>query len=87
LGLKAVHPAADTEDWMWKLYQEYERALRFDQPINLLQELGSQNQKFLCLDLALIETDSVEIVSQLTGTAIRKGGNEVDFNLETQGWQ
>jgi hypothetical protein len=43
-------------------------------------------QRYLCYDLAVIETTAGGVVSSVAGTA-KKNGNEVDFNLDSQGWQ
>ena len=71
---------------MWQLYQEFESALGIDRMLNLVQELGAMNQKYLCYDLAVIETTGAGVVHSTAGTA-KKNGNEVDFSIDTQGWQ
>jgi hypothetical protein len=86
LGLKSVPPTADVEDAMWQLYLEYEGALGFDVPVNMLQELGSLHQKYMCFDLAVVECQAGGSVNWLAGMA-SKNGNDAAFNVETQGWQ
>jgi hypothetical protein len=86
LGLKAVHPTADVEDVMWQLYLEYETALGLDVPVNMLLELGSQHQKYVCFDLAVIESQTGGSVNWLAGMA-SKNGADAAFNVENQGWQ
>lgn len=86
LGLKAKKPSADVESKLWGMFQEYEQALGIEQPINLPQELGSMTQKYLCYDLAAIENTAMGSVHWTAGMA-KKNGNEIDFNVEIQGWQ
>ncbi|MGD0294127.1 MAG: hypothetical protein ABSB30_09750 [Terracidiphilus sp.] len=86
LGLKFASPTADVEDAMWQLYLEYEAALGFDVPVNMLQELGSLHQKYMCFDFAVIESQVGGSVNCLTGMA-SKSGTDAAFNVETQGWQ
>jgi hypothetical protein len=86
LGLKFASPTADVEDAMWQLYLEYEAALGFDVPVNMLQELGYLHQKYMCFDFAVIESQVGGSVNCLTGMA-SKSGTDAAFNVETQGWQ
>jgi hypothetical protein len=86
LGLKSMPPSADVEDVMWQLYLEYEAALGFDVPVNMLQELGSLHQKYMCFDEAVIECETGASTFLLAGMAT-KNGSDAAFNIEIQEWQ
>lgn len=87
LGLKVVKPSEQVEKDLWGLYRLYEEFLRIDRQVNLSAELGTEKQKYLCFDVAVIETDSTTHSFCTKGFAARKGTTDFEFNADSQGWE
>lgn len=87
LGLKAKRPDADVEKWMWELFKHYEGYLRIGSEINIPSLLGTDKQKYLGLDGAIIEDQQTSHAFCFKGMAERKGGDEFAFNADFLGWE
>jgi hypothetical protein len=88
LGLMATLPSADVEDGLWELFRLYENWLGIDRQIDWAGELGQERQKYVCYDLAVLESQQLFNSFSVRGTVLRKGGqNEFEFNAEFQGWE
>jgi len=86
MGLKLSKPTDVLESAMWDLYKLYEEFLTINQEINLPAALGQQNQKYLCLDSALVESAGMCHAYSYKGM-LGKKGSEIEMNLEFQGWE
>lgn len=87
LGLKVTKPSEQVEKDLWELYRLYEGFFGIDRQINIATELGSERQKYLCFDLAVVETESAAHFHCTKGFAVRKGPAEFEFNADAQGWE
>jgi hypothetical protein len=87
LGLKVVAPSVDVEESMWNLFKLYEGHLGIDREINWGNELGAEKQKYLCYDVAVVESANLLNSFSYRGLATRKGQNEFEFNAEFQAWE
>ena len=87
LGLKVAKPSEKAEGYLWDLYRLYEGFFGIDRPINLAAELGAEKQKYLCFDLAVIETDGAAHSFCTRGLAVRKGATDLEFNADSQAWE
>lgn len=87
LGLKVAKPSEQVENDLWELYCLYEGFFGMERQINLAVEIGTEKQKYLCFDLAVIETDATAHSHCTKGFASRKGATEFEFNADAQGWE
>lgn len=87
LGLKVVKPTEQVEKDLWELYRLYEEFFGVDRQINIPIELGAEKQKYLCFDLAVVETENAAHSYCTKGLAVRKGATEFEFNADSQGWE
>lgn len=87
LGLKVSKPTDSIEKNLWELYKLYEDFFGIDRPINIATELGSEKQKYLCFDVAVIETEHSAQSYCTKGLATRKSATEYEFNADVQGWE
>ncbi len=87
LGLKMVKPTEQAEKDLWELFRLYEGFFGIDQSINIGTELGTERQKYLCFDLAVVETDKAAHSHCAKGFAARKGTSDFEFNADAVGWE
>lgn len=87
LDLKVVKPTEQVEKDLWELYRLYEEFFGIDRQFNPAVELGAEKQKYLCFDLAVVETENSAHSYCTKGLAVRKGGTEFEFNADSQGWE
>jgi len=87
LGLKIAKPSDATEGHLWELYRLYEESLGIDRPIDPAREIGAEKQKYLCFDLASIESENAAYFFCSKGFAMRKGSTDLEFGVDAQEWE
>jgi hypothetical protein len=87
IGLNVVEPTDEVEQMLWDLYKIYEGFFGIDQAINLAAELGTEKTKYLCYDVAAIESENLLHSFCIRAMASRKGATEFDLNAESQIWE
>jgi hypothetical protein len=93
-------PSPSVEDAMWKLYLDYEREIKTEEPFNAASEFVAQNpqmqpgQQALTpmtkAKLAFVEssfrTDAFSLDYQLSGAKAANGVTSVQMITHSQGW-
>ena len=87
MGLKVTKPSDQVEIDLWEIFKLYEGFLGVDRPIDLGIELGTEKQKYLCFDVAIVESEKGLHSFCIRGTGLRKGANDLEFNAEAQLWE
>lgn len=101
IGLKTIeHPTSKIEDLMWKLFLEYEKEIKSEEPFNPLLEFVAAHPKLapgatanitIQSKLAYIEStqrsDYVEITHDVFGTKNPNGTYQTVPNVISQGWK
>jgi hypothetical protein len=101
IGLKWItYPTKKVEDLMWKLFIEYEKELKTEDPFNPIMEFIANNRNLkvneestynIISKLAFVEstekTDYVEMEHEVYGKKLPNGSFQVTPNLVSQGWK
>ncbi|MBL7198246.1 MAG: hypothetical protein ISS47_09130 [Candidatus Omnitrophica bacterium] len=59
IGLKVIYSSDALEKSLWNLYLEYENDIGLGSPLNLVEALGSDNEKELTINRGFIESESL----------------------------
>lgn len=87
LGLKVQRRDPNVETAMWDLFKCYEEYLLVGKEISFPAILGSDRQKYLCLDAGIIEDTKSSHAFCFKGLAEKKAADEFGFNAEYAGWE
>ena len=87
LGLKVQRPDGNLESWIWDLYKLYEGYLSIGAEINVAALLGTDRQKYLCFDAAIVEDQQTSHAFCYRGMAECKGADEFGFNADFASWE
>ncbi len=87
LGLKVSRPDDAVEIAMWDLFKTYESYLSLSSDISFPALLGSEQQKYICLDAGVVEDLSSSHAFCFKGLAERKGADQFGFNAEFSRWE
>jgi hypothetical protein len=87
LGLKITKPSDTLEEALWKTFETLHEALKFDQQVDFGGLLGSDRQKYLTIDAAVLESANLAHAFNFRGLAERKAPNDYNFAAEFASWE